>query len=439
MFVSLLLAWACTGEVPPKDEVEPGEDRDDTGADDAENLPGDTADTGDDEAAEDAENERLYQELFDLGSVKEVRIELGPEGRAALAIDPRTYVEGAATVQGTRIEHVGVRLKGSGSFRPLDEKASLKLRFDKFVDGQKYATLKRLTLNNMVDDPAQAREVVAYHLWNEAGMNAPRAAFARVWIDDEDYGLYTLLEPMDSEWLERRYEQDEGNLYEANDSANLTPEGISHFELQTGPGGTELEDAAMVLATATTDYYEAAATVVDLEQFMDYYAWMNMVGSVDGYPFGLNDFFLYADPADGLRFDISPWGMDEAWNPAWVLQWGWSSTVPHRCLADAACRDMAQAHFDEALAVFEAAGVPDLAQELYALTSDVVMVDPRRPYTPAQVDMARVELLDMLTQWGDVVRRGWWIEPLPEPGDTGDTGDAGPPDTGATDPTDTGA
>jgi hypothetical protein len=411
MALALLVVSACIDvKVEPVDDVDTGEAAPAAQDPDPEVVPPDTGIPED--TAADAENERLFQALFDPSTVKQVHIELDAAAIAALETDPFTYVVGAAEIEGTPLADVGVRLKGNSSFRGLDDKPALKLRFDKFAREQRYAGLKRLTLNNMVGDPSQTREVVAYHLFNAAGLSAPHAAFAQVWINGEDYGLYTALEPMDSEYVERRYEFDEGNLWAGNDSADLTAEGVPHFELVTGPGGTELEDAAMVLATAADDYYETASEVIDMEQFLDFFAWTQVVGTMDAYPYHLNDYFLYSDPGDGGRLDWSPWGLDEAWDPLWTFQWGHTSTVAHQCLLRDSCRVRFYDHLDAALATYETLDAASFADELDALTEPYVVGDTRRPWSVDEVRNARSELWDMLAVWSDVIRRGYWIEPV---------------------------
>jgi hypothetical protein len=41
-----------------------------------------------------------------------------------------------------------------GSLRTLDQKAAFKIKFDEFIEGQTFLGLKKLTLNNMVEDPS---------------------------------------------------------------------------------------------------------------------------------------------------------------------------------------------------------------------------------------------------------------------------------------------
>ena len=61
---------------------------------------------------------------------------------------------------------VEFRLKGSGSFRPLERKAAFKIRLPA---GQRIDGLKSLTLNNMVQDPSKVSEVLSYSAFRAFG------------------------------------------------------------------------------------------------------------------------------------------------------------------------------------------------------------------------------------------------------------------------------
>jgi len=73
------------------------------------------------------------------------------------------------------VRSVGIRLKGEGSFQPFDKKPALKIKFDKFVEDQRFRGLARLTLNNNYDDPTFLAERLAYAVYREAGVPAPAA------------------------------------------------------------------------------------------------------------------------------------------------------------------------------------------------------------------------------------------------------------------------
>src|SRR6478609_3824868 len=97
-------------------------------------------------------------DLFDPSTVSLADIGLPQASMDALAADPNVYQPGTVTmtVRGVRYGPlaVGVRLKGHGSFQPLSGKASFKLKLN-WVSGQKLLGLKKMTLNNMAQDPSR--------------------------------------------------------------------------------------------------------------------------------------------------------------------------------------------------------------------------------------------------------------------------------------------
>ena len=143
--------------------------------------------------------------------------------------DVFTWFEATVTVDGETLAQVGVRKKGFlGSLSKV--KPSLKVRFDKFTDGQLLGgAMKRLTLNNAQQDPSMINTCMAYHIFAAAGLPAPRCNFATVAVNGENLGLYVHVESMKTAFLERNFADPSGNFYEGTVS-DFRPEWRGTFQ-----------------------------------------------------------------------------------------------------------------------------------------------------------------------------------------------------------------
>ena len=139
--------------------------------------------------------------------------------------------------------NIGIRLKGgAGSFRPLSGKAAFKLKFDEF-GGPRFLGLKRLTLNNMVQDKSMIHEVLAYEAFRAAGIDAPRTGYANVRLNEDDYGVYLNVETPDAVAIQRWFESTQ-HLYEGEYGVDVVPESVGDFEVDEGSESdrSDLED-----------------------------------------------------------------------------------------------------------------------------------------------------------------------------------------------------
>jgi spore coat protein CotH len=222
------------------------------------------------------------------------------------------WYEAAVTVSGERVPSVAVRKKGFwGSLSP--EKPALKIRFDAFVDGQELAGLRRMTLNNVIQDPSYLNACLAYGIMAQAGMPAPRCNFARVKVNLVDYGLYVHVDSIKKPFIARHFTSDGGNLYEATLSDFRPPfqgtwEKKTH---KTEDDWSDLDAAIAAVATPDEGLMEALGAVFELDAFMTHWATEVLVGHWDGYAGNMNNTYIYADPEDG-RFRFIPWGVDSA-------------------------------------------------------------------------------------------------------------------------------
>lgn len=395
---------ACAG--PSADDVaDTGTpaDTDDTGIEVIGDTDPDTDETDETDTGSDDEVE--YAAFYDELEVQRIDLELSEKALASLRAEPDEYVEGVFVHDGERVEDVGVKLKGGAStFEDIDGKPSFKIKFDEYENGLDYGGIDRANLHNMKADPAQAREVVAAAVWAAAGIPAPRANYAEVYVNGVLYGLYANVEEVDDAFVERRWPGGVGDLWEAAENADLTPAGVEHYSITAGEGDADaLERARRAVQTGEGKFYDVADGVLDMGQFLDVWAWQIATGNEDGYPYELDNHSLFANPADGGRFEYVPTDFDKAWNPA--FEWDdYTGTVAVHCAYDAACAVLFEERVAAALTTYEGLDVGAKVQAAFALSAAAVSADTRRSATAAEVATARTALSNASVARPNVVR-----------------------------------
>lgn len=225
-------------------------------------------------------------------------------------VSPFTYFPANVRVDGELVEHVGVRKKGLlGSISST--KPSLKIKFDEYVADQRLSGIALMTLNNDQQDPSHLRQCLTYGLFAKAGLPAPRCNFAHVTVNGRDLGVYAHIESITKPLLARQFGDDGGNLYEGTLS-DFRPEWVGTFQRKTHKSDADRSDLDALVAALEVgddDLLPALATVLDVDEYLDFWGMEVLTGHWDGYASNRNNFYLYGDPADG-RFHFIPWGTD---------------------------------------------------------------------------------------------------------------------------------
>jgi spore coat protein H len=224
---------------------------------------------------------------------------------------PFTQFRATVTVDGTLLSDVAIRKKGFyGSLD--DDRPSLKIKTDEYVKGQSFYGRKSLTLNNAKQDPSLVRQCLAYQVFANAGVPSSRCNFARVRVNGTDLGIYVNVEGVNKPMLRRHFTDDTGNLYEGAIS-DFRPGWTITFDKKTNesdPDRSDLDAMSTALATPDAGLLAAIDPLVDVEEFLDYWAAEILVGHTDSYSGLANNFLVYHDPTTG-RFSFLPWGVDQ--------------------------------------------------------------------------------------------------------------------------------
>jgi spore coat protein CotH len=421
----LLFLLACTATTilvgddtgAPVDTDLDDTDTDTTDTDDGtEVIPGETGDTDDDtDTTTDEDDEALYQAFFDPMVIQTIEITLDERAIRALNNGTDDYVAGDVVVNGTNFPDVGVRLKGSSTYEDLNCgdgycKAAFKIKLNEFVEGQTYGDLERITLNNMTSDYTQSKEVIVYNLLHQQSQLASRCSYARVTLNGEPWGLYANVESADDEWLQRRFEDPEGNFWGTASSYGdfYTSYLDTGWVLKSGDGNmTQLEAITAALDAFGGDFFGELGPLINVDQWLEYWAWCAATGNYDGYPFHINDVLIYEDPMDKRRIVFAPWGTDETWDEYEYTGQTWNvvgARLGSACLYDAACVTELKQRIGEAVDAYDAADVLTMAQAIWDLSEADVQTDPIRPFTPDYVWYYRDYYEQVMPGYGDYVR-----------------------------------
>jgi len=342
-----------------------------------------------------SETDLALETIFSLDRLPRFDIRIDEGAYAALLAEPKEWVSGTFEHDGVVYENVGVRLKGNHSFRPLGEKASFKVKFNKFKGGARFLGLEALTFNSMVVDASMLREWISYRIFRELGVPAPRVGYSQIYLNGEEYGLYLTIEPYDDEFLERVYDDASGNLYESDKSADLDSS-IDAWDQDEGEDESREDLKAfseLALEPGTAVFYGEEA-LVDMPRFLAFMAVETIVGHFDGH-IGGHNFFIYHEPTLDL-WSYQPWSLDQAL-ARHVTPFEHAGYLGYKCLHEEVCLvDYVKA---SQAALLRFAGI-DLSTEIQRaidLTDAAMRSDPLKPYSAESVESGRTRSIDYIS------------------------------------------
>ncbi len=308
--------------------------------------------------------------------------------------DKKKWVHGTFKYGATVLEGVGVRRKGSSTFRVLPKKVALKVKFNKYKAHQRFQGLTQLTLNNQISDPTFLEERLGYYVYRSMGLPAQRANEARVFINGEDYGLHANVETPDKDFLSRAFGGRGKTLYEQRWGSQWTPGAESGFEVKVGPKDkADLSRLFRAVASArSTSLLGDVSSRLDTNRFLDHCAVEAVIGDIDAYGFatwGSGNYFLVGD-AEG-SFSMVPWSLDQSFNdragvvdannplPADPTNGG--ATLLTRCKQSSACWSAYASHVQAVLAKYESLDLVRVATRWHAQIDELALADPKKEYS----------------------------------------------------------
>ncbi len=232
------------------------------------------------------------------------------------------WARGAVTLEGQTLKGADLRYSGNASY--MASAGGLKRSF--LVDlGRSEPPgafgLRGLLLQAGSLDPSGSREALAFRLFRDAGVPAPRTALAEVTLSVEDthekaeLGLYTVVEPVDRVFLKDRFQAEKGLL--------LRPQGMQgldflgdDWEKYRGPyrplaepsadEARRLIDFLRLIHRADDERFgKEIASYLDIDKFLRFMAVQSLIANADGFFTLAYNYALFLDPGTN-RFVFLP-------------------------------------------------------------------------------------------------------------------------------------
>ena len=274
-----------------------------------------------------AETPTPADDLFRAGSIPHLRIELDATATDSLRKNPREFVSATVTEGAAVYPQVAVHLKGStGSFRPFEDKPALTLDFSRFQNGRKFHGLRRIHLNNSVEDPSYVNEKLGSEFFEAVGVPAPRVTRALVELNGGTPRLYVLKEGFTEDFLARHFQNVSGELYEPGTGHDVNEKlERNSIESPFDKNRSALKNlSAAAQETNSAQRWRKLETALDTKRFLAFMAAEVMLGHRDGYCINRNNFRVYHD-LDSGKIIFFPHGMDQLlgtadlpWQPNWA-------------------------------------------------------------------------------------------------------------------------
>jgi len=290
------------------------------------------------EEASTVEQEAYWQQVYSGRRILEIELKLSskawdemqPAGGGRGDGTHFPYASGTLTIDGTRLERVGMRFKGNSSYRFSQRgfRRPFKIDTNRFTKGLKWFGKTKLNLSNSFKDSTYLREKLGYEMFHAAGLPTPGVGWAHVWLtidgqqQKQDLGLYVLVEQVDDDWVEQHY---------GNASANsllMKPEGMfewpylgkdlkayARYEIKEGEKNTKLlqrfADFLQFSEESSPEQFKRrAGTFLDLDNWAQYFAANTLLTNIDSLVAMPHNYYLLVDQADGL-LKILPWDLNE--------------------------------------------------------------------------------------------------------------------------------
>ncbi|MBA3548857.1 MAG: CotH kinase family protein [Nannocystis sp.] len=203
------------------------------------------------------------------------------------------------------ITNATARLRGNPMRWADQGKMQLEVSFNTIDKKGRFIGLKHVLFDAAAYNVSFLRDRLALATMRDVGLAAPCANNARLVLNGKYYGLFTNIEKVDSEFLERNFEEPDGNLYKKTGGPNAMGGGLG-WKRRNNEEDPDKSDAHALNDAKTLPELLA---VLNVEQALLEWAAEAVIPDRDGSWAGGLNLYIYNDPKTG--FNIVPWDLDD--------------------------------------------------------------------------------------------------------------------------------
>lgn len=275
--------------------------------------------------------------VFSDSGIPRIDILIDPDSLQAIFDDvnsnheyPATFIFRSQALNDT-LHNIGFRLRGNTS--RYSPKKSFKVSFNTFEPGRKFYGLEKMNINGEHNDPSLIRSKLCWDILREINIPASRANHVELYINGDYYGLYINVEHIDEEFVRKRFQNLDGNLYKCLYPADLVyisdhpedykfkPEDHRTYDLHTNTQEDDYSDLAHFIDVLNNTPEEELSC--ELEKIFNVDDWLKIMafdavtGNWDNYSYLKNNYYLYHNTSTG-RFEFIPYDLDNTLGIDWI-------------------------------------------------------------------------------------------------------------------------
>jgi len=232
-----------------------------------------------------------------------------------------------------QVSFTNVAARVKGNIASLWRKRPFKLDLNKFERDQRLGGLHELTFDNHVFDNSCMSEALAYEFFRDAGVPAPRTAYAWLSVsvaeqwEHKPFGLYLMEEAVADDFVAERFGSRKTPLFKpstyklfeyiGDDWSAYAP--IYDLKTKANPKQRQriIEFARLVTSASDREFAERVGDFLDLDEFARFLAVEVLLPNYDSILTTGQNYYMYLDPGSN-KLGFIPWDLDASWGNFWV-------------------------------------------------------------------------------------------------------------------------